>query len=249
MFVWWFLVGAMMGSAANAIIDRLPRGESWAKGRSRCDKCKHELGWIDLIPIISYLSLLGKCRYCHSPITSRNLWVEIVTGLLFVVINGNTLTLSGILLSGILWVTMMIAMIDWETNYVWEKMIAIWIILVVIWQIMFNFQSMITMNSIIGVLVGVGLIGGIWAFSKGKAMGFGDVEIVAVMGWWLGLSKLLSALWVAFVVGAIFGLWQLAKGNKKLSSEIAFGPFLILGTWVAWKYGDIMIRLVFTGKL
>lgn len=238
-----------MGSAANAIIDRLPRGESWAKGRSKCDKCKHELAGKDLIPIISFLALRGKCRYCHSPISNRNLIVEIIFGFTFVIINGNTLTLSGLLLSGVLWVTAMIAVIDWETNYVWEKMIAIWFLLVVFWQLNFGFQVLTFSDSIIGVLIGIGLIGGIWAFSRGKAMGFGDVEIVAVMGWWLGWSRLLVALWVAFVVGALFGLWQLAKGTKRLGSEIAFGPFLILGTWVAWKYGDIMMKLVFAGRL
>ncbi|OGD08879.1 hypothetical protein A2397_05950 [Candidatus Amesbacteria bacterium RIFOXYB1_FULL_44_23] len=84
-----FLLGAMMGSAANALIDRLPRNESWVSGRSHCDKCKHVLNWYDLLPVFSYLLVKGKCRYCKSPIPPRNLLVEMFLGLAFIVFPGN----------------------------------------------------------------------------------------------------------------------------------------------------------------
>src|SRR3989344_1476425 len=79
-----------------------------------------------------------------------------------------------------------------------------------------------------GAALGVGIIGGIWAVSKGKAMGFGDVEIAAVLGFWLGAAGTLVALWMAFVLGGFAGGWLLAAGKRKLKSQIAFGPFLVI---------------------
>ncbi len=75
-------------------------------------------------------------------------------------------------------------------------------------------------------------------------MGFGDVEIAAVMGWWLGWPKIATAIWIAFVVGAIVGSYELLAGEKKLKSEIAFGPFLVLGAWVGYIWGGQIIRLL-----
>ncbi len=91
----------------------------------------------------------------------------------------------------------------------------------------------------------VGLIGGIWAISKGKAMGLGDVEIAVVLGWWLGWPRVLTGLWAAFVAGAAVGLVLMWQQKAKLKSQIAFGPFLVLGGWIGYWWGDKMIKLIF----
>lgn len=233
-----FTIGAGMGSVANALIDRLPRGESWVKGRSHCDKCGHVLGILDLIPLLSYLVLSAKykgCRYCHKPIPVRNFLVELILGLAFMVILGHTWAYDSFVLIGIFFITIVIAVMDWETRLVSETLVGLWLVLVVLggW------------GDWVGALVGLGVIGGIWAVTRGKAMGFGDVEIATVMGWWLGWPRIVPALWVAFVSGAIIGIWQLAVGKLKMKSEIAFGPFLVFGAWVAYFVGDIMIKYVF----
>ena len=120
----WFVIGAAAGSTANAVIDRLPRHESWFRGRSHCDKCGHVLGLLDLIPLLSYLVLGGKCRYCRKKIANRNFGVELLLGLSFMVIGGHLLSL-------IVWVTVVIAVMDWETRLVSEFLVLVWGILVI----------------------------------------------------------------------------------------------------------------------
>lgn len=213
------MVGVVAGSVANALIYRLPRGISWWKGRSMCPECKHALAWYDLIPLLSYLFLKGKCRYCRKPIAIRYFLVELVMGIAFAV--------SGLsFLSCLVWVTVVIAVMDWEMGLVSEWMVVLWGLLV-LWK-----------GSWVGLGVGVIIIGGIWAVSRRRAMGFGDVEIAAVMGWWLGWPKIVVGLWVAFVGGAIVGVIT----KRKLHGVIAFGPFLILGTWIAYLWGDKIWR-------
>jgi leader peptidase (prepilin peptidase)/N-methyltransferase len=251
-----FIFGAMMGSAANALIDRLPKKESWLSGRSHCDICKQVLEWNDLLPIFSYLNLKGRCRYCHSPIPQRNLWVEVFLGLGFLLIFNFQFSIFNqfstfklFLLMGILWVTAIIAVMDWETKLVSEAMVGVWAVLVIISQFsIFNFQSIFKFsnyqNNLLGLMIGVGVIGGIWAVTRGKAMGEGDVEIAAVLGWWLGWQSITVALWVAFVSGAVVGVIKITKGLSKLRDEIAFGPFLVIGGWVGYFWGDKLLSLL-----
>lgn len=223
MYLIWVAFGLLFGSAANAIIDRLPRKESWLSGRSHCDKCKHELSWKDLIPVFSYLSLKGKCRYCHSPISTRNLIVELAMATGFALIGPMWLMLI------IFWLTVIIAVMDWETMLVSELLVAIWGIVV----ILSHLSNLNDLSYLVGLAVGISLIGGIWLVSRGRAMGFGDVEIAAVMGFWLGWPNIFWAMEVAFVSGAAVGLLQILRHKNKLKGRIAFGTFLIIGSWVA----------------
>lgn len=231
----WFVFGSAMGSTANALLYRLPRNIAWSKGRSRCDSCGHELQVVDLIPIFSYLWLRGKCRYCHSPIGIRDLGVEIFMGTVFLMFMRHGWSVENLMLAGIAWVTSIIFLMDWETKLVSEYLVVVWVALVTV----INFYQ--GRFELWGVGLGVGLIGGIWAVTRGKGMGFGDVEIAAVMGWWLGLPRMAIALWLAFVVGGIVGGWQVVSKKSSLKSEIAFGPFLLLGTWIGWFGGDVIL--------
>lgn len=232
----YLISGLVLGSVANALIDRLPKGKSWHTGRSECDSCAHQLRWQDLVPAISYVVLRGKCRYCKSPIPFRNLAVEIFLGVGFLMINqGVHNFMSQVIIAGMLFLTTVIAVMDWETKLVSELMVLL------LGGLIFAQQSNIgfgLINSLLGTGIAIVIIGGIWAVSKGKAMGFGDVEIAAVIGWGLGWQDLLAALWVAFVTGAIWGLFQVTNKRAKLKSEMAFGPFLILGFWTAFVWGE-----------
>ena len=266
----WFVAGAGMGSVANALIDRLPRRESWMKGRSHCDKCGHTLGTLDLIPLLSYLVLSAKykgCRYCHKSIGIRNFLVELLMATGFGLIYNFQFSIfnqfsifSVLILNLIFFITVVVAVMDWEIRLVSEKMIIMWGFLVLTMQFaslllskfsIFNFQfsinSLISQfsNNLFGLVMGVGLIGGLWAVSRGKAMGSGDVEIAAVMGWWLGWPKIAPALWIAFVAGALVGSWFMVTRKLKIKSEIAFGPFLVIGAWIGYFWGDKMLTWVF----
>ena len=238
-----FLIGTMMGSAANALIDRLPKNISWAKGRSKCDTCGHELNFWDLVPVLSYIFIRGKCRYCHSPIPVRNLFVELITGIGFLLIfNSGFMIYQSLLLLGVLWATVIIAVMDWETMLVADIVVAVWGVLTLV--IKFQTAGFRFFDSILGFIIAAGLIGGVWLFSKGRAMGSGDIGIAAVMGWWLGWPKIAAGLWIAFVVGAAYGLWLIVSGKKKLKSEMPFGPFLILGAWIGWMWGEKLVGMI-----
>ena len=97
------------------------------------------------------------------------------------------------------WMMLIIAFMDWETMLVSDWLVIIWAILVVL-----NGGT-----SILGGLVGLGIIGIIWALTRGKAMGAGDIEIAAVLGLWLGFPKIITGLWFAFVIGGIYGAYLL----------------------------------------
>ena len=83
LWIWRFFFGACIFSFLNVVVDRLPRGESIVRGRSHCDHCGHSLGAMELIPVISYLMLRGRCKYCHEKIPVRSLVVEILGGAAF----------------------------------------------------------------------------------------------------------------------------------------------------------------------
>lgn len=236
--VLWFVIGAMMGSVANAIIDRLPRNESWFVGRSKCDKCKHELKFWDLIPIVSYLWLKGKCRYCHSPIPVRNLLVEIFLGVGFVLISHT----GQIMIMAIAWASTIVFVMDQETMLVSDAIVLIWALMVVGYKLS---VGGINVNDIWGLVIGVVIIGGIWFISRGRAMGSGDIGIIGVIGLWVGYPKIFVALWMAFVIGAIVGSWMLLRSKKNIKSMIAFGPYLILGGWIAYFWGDMIVKWIF----
>jgi len=239
-----FVIGAALGSAANALIDRLPRRESWVKGRSKCDQCGHELDWQDLVPIVSFLALRGRCRYCGKPIPYRNLAVEVFMGLAFVGVSQWASWPTALLLMGMMWVSSIIAVMDWETRLVSELLVVVWGLLVIADKFLIS-GSLINLNDFLGLAVGTGVIGGIWGLSRGKAMGFGDVEIAAVMGAWLGWQRVGVALWAAFVAGGVVGVIKVMMKSSHLKSEIAFGPFLVTGSWVAYLWGGKIISWLF----
>ena len=219
----WFVIGITAGSVANAIIYRLPRGIAWHTGRSMCVKCKHALSFFDLIPVLSFIFLGAKCRYCKKPISWRYFWVELFLGLSFVVINSHSWSFNSL----ILFIMTIIAVMDWETMLVSDLLIVIWTILILISN--FKFQ----ISNLYGVLAGVVIIGGLWLLSKGRAMGEGDIEIAAVLGLWLGWPKIITGLWFAFVIGGIYGAYLLFIKKAKLKSQIPFGPFLLIGGVIA----------------
>lgn len=243
--IYGFILGAMFGSVANALIYRIPKGISWSKGRSMCVKCNHELKFFDLLPIISFLSLRGKCRYCKKAISVRYVLVEILMAICFGLIFANGFELVNFLLAVSVFLSVVIAVMDWETKLVSEIVVLLWG--GVNLGIRFVGENNFDLTSIIiSVLVGLLIIGSIWLFTKGRAMGFGDVEIVAAMGVLLSVSGLLVAIWIAFIVGALVGIYMLwGKKVKNMKAEIAFGPFLIIGTWVSYLVGDMIVRNVF----
>ena len=254
-----FVFGLCVGSFLNCVIYRtelqagMPAGPSrkavsFLRGKSFCPRCKHTLKWIDLIPVLSFLFLKGKCRYCKKKISIQYPLVEISTGIIFILIFN--FSAQGGPASGwqflnlVFWfyvasVLIIIFVYDLKHYIIPDKVLFPAIIIAFLYRLFGNFY-LIT-NFLIAVVIASGFFLIIFLVSKGKWMGFGDVKLAILMGLLLGISSVLAALFVAFFFGAIISIILIILNKKKLKSEIPFGPFLIIGTFLAMFWGQQLV--------
>lgn len=249
-YIFIFLFGLAMGSFLNCVIYRLEKGEGFLKGRSYCPHCKHALAWLDLIPVLSFLLLKGKCRYCHKKISWQYPLVEIATGLLFVL---NFMGEVGPLF--IVPFLVIIFVYDLKHYIIPDKVVypAIGVALVYgFWKSDFLALTPDVFSSTSGVFGksdflisafgAAAFFLAIVLISRGKWMGVGDIKLVFLMGLVLGWPNILVALFLAFLIGAIMGLGLIILGKKNLRSEVPFGPFLVFGTFTALFWGKEIIN-------
>lgn len=222
-------------------------------GRSMCPNCKHVLSAFDLVPVLSYLSLKGKCRYCKTPISGQYPLVELITALLFaasyvwwpVPITGAQVALF------VVWLIMLIGLVALGVyDLKWMKL-PNRIIYPLTWLALATAIIRITAASsplkalgdvILAVLVGGGVFYVLFQVSQGKWIGGGDVRLGALLG--LSLPNPGSAillLLVASVSGTLFSLPLLALKRLKRDSVIPFGPFLILGAIIVQLFGQTIL--------
>ena len=231
------ILGGLWGSFANVCIHRLPQNKGVVSGRSHCPKCKKEIVWQDNIPIISYLILKGKCRKCKRKISSQYPIVEMINILLFLIIY----FLFGISLTTILLMILslsflIIFFIDLKhfiiPNSITFSMMALGFIKSFDPNLNSIFPNYI--NSLIGGLFGYGVIFSIIYFykqiRKKEGMGLGDAKLLAVIGFWFGWIAIPFVLFLSSIFALVFVIPDLIKKNKKMTSQIPFGPYIILAT-------------------
>jgi len=234
-----FVFGACIGSFLNCVIYRMrvsgrPRREaSFLRGKSFCPKCNHKLKWYDLIPILSFIGLRARCRYCRKKISWQYPLVEISTGLIFLLFIIYYLSFISFLYLAIISCFLIIIFVYDLKHYIIPDEIiypAIGIALI------FNF------GSILSAVGAGGFFFLLWLISRGKWMGFGDVKLGFLMGLLLGFPNILVALFLAFLLGAVVGLGLIFAGKKKLKSQLPFGPFLVTGTFIALFWAQAIIK-------
>ncbi|MDP2641473.1 MAG: prepilin peptidase [Candidatus Yanofskybacteria bacterium] len=236
-----FGVGLSAGSFVNALVFRLEHGRSLL-GRSQCPQCGQQLSWTDLIPFISFLLLRGKCRSCKSTISLQYPIVEFATGLLFLLLYIHVISLSFpqiVVLFGIVTLLAAIFLYDLKHMLIPDVLLYPAIGLALLWRF---FESWPLSHGEWAHLAASALGAAfffflIYALSKGRAMGFGDVKLAFFMGLFLSWPSLLVALFFAFFSGAFVGITLVGRKKKALRSEIPFGPFLIAGTFFALLWG------------
>ncbi|HVQ43633.1 MAG TPA: prepilin peptidase [Candidatus Saccharimonadia bacterium] len=239
------ILGLIFGSAINAMVWRLKVGKSWVRGRSACPDCGHVLAPKDLVPVLSWLALGGKCRYCRQPIKDHPV-VELVTALVF--------GLSAYALAPV-------GAVDWVRLGFWLVLATMLIVLAV-----YDARWMILPDKVMLPLMAVGVVyaatmavathspqvlwgalaaalvaGGafyalVWA-TKGRAMGGGDIKLAFAMGLVLGAQGTAVAMLVAFNVAAAVGVAMIASRRRGRHDHIPFGPYLVGGTIVAFLWG------------
>ena len=231
------ILGGLWGSFANVCIYRLPKGKGVVSGRSHCPKCKKEIVWQDNIPIISYLILKGKCRKCKRKISSQYPMVEMINILLFLIIY----FLFGISLTTILLMILslsflIIFFIDLKHFIIPNSLTFSMMILGFIKSFDPNLNSIFPnyINSLIGGLFGYGVIFSIIFFykqiRKKEGMGLGDAKLLAVIGFWFGWIAIPFVLCLSSIFALVSVIPDLIKKNKKMTSQIPFGPYIILAT-------------------
>ncbi|MFC1910327.1 prepilin peptidase [Chloroflexota bacterium] len=251
------LLGAAIGSFLNVCIDRLPAGKSLIYQSSHCDACQRRLTPLELIPVISYLALLGRCRRCRAHIPVRVLWVEMITAALFVLffwITGLNLQLLISLFYCCIFVT--IAFIDLEHKLILNKVTYPGLIIALFIAILAPLPTLshaitgdiILLNGIVHISSLLnGLLGGITGFVVllipaivfGGSMGWGDVKLAALIGLCVGFPQVLVAILMGIILGGfIAGLLLLLKIRKR-KDAIPFGPFLALSSiaTIIWGHG------------
>ncbi|OHA66769.1 MAG: hypothetical protein A3C82_00690 [Candidatus Wildermuthbacteria bacterium RIFCSPHIGHO2_02_FULL_47_12] len=273
-----FVFGLAVGSFLNAFIYRLELREglvltkgkhkpSVMQGRSFCPHCGHTLAWHDLIPLVSFLLLRGRCRYCKLPISWQYPLVEIATALLFVAVfslvveNLVKLSFPQMFQIGYLWaiaaLLIVIFVYDLKHYLIPDKLLFPAIGLALLWrgfeQFGFEISDLfwiwdlglwISLPFVQAVLAGFGASAfffAIYVLSNGRAMGFGDVKLAFLLGLFLGWPSILAALFFAFCLGAVVGLILIALKKKGPKSEVPFAPFLIAGTAIAFFFGSSII--------
>lgn len=243
-----FIVGLLIGSFLNVVILRMNTGRSIATGRSKCARCSRVLAWYELIPVLSFLGLRGKCRSCKLPISFQYPLVELTSALAFIVL------FSRIVLphffSGSAWITFLGALIaaallliivvyDARHSIIPDTMVYPLILLgliSILWRWILVPSYLPGQAVVEGLLVAAPFFL-LWFLSKGRLMGFGDVKLALALGWLLGTTLALAGFLVAFWIGGICGVFLLAVSRThKLRSEIPFAPFLILGVAVVYFF-------------
>ncbi|MFY9586555.1 MAG: prepilin peptidase [Actinomycetota bacterium] len=242
--------GLAFGSFMSVVVHRVPKKESIVAPRSRCPNCGHQLAALDNIPIVSWLMLGGKCRYCKAPVSPRYLAAEVLTALVWVLAVVR-LPLGWGLLAYLpfLWVLVCLSLIDLETKLlpnaiVYPSLIAGVPLLAVVTALA-GVPWSAWIRGIEGMVVGAGVFFVI-ALIYPAGMGMGDVKFAGLIGLFVGYaswSYLVAAFFLAFLTGAIVGVLLMVGGKAGRKTAIPFGPFMALGAILAVLFGDPIVRL------
>lgn len=239
-----FLYGIVIGSFLNVCIYRIPLGQSLSKQRSHCMTCGYQLRWFDLIPLFSWLFLRGKCRKCGAKISAQYPIVEASNGILYVLIflihgmNGTTEILESLLYCLMASALLALSVIDFRTFIIpFGFNVFIFCLGVVnfVYRIIFTEKPDIWLY-IIGFFVTSVIAGILYLF---KAMGGGDVKLLAASGFLIGWKLSLFSFFAGCIIGAI--IHPIRMKVSKQGRTLAMGPYLSAGIIIAILWGYRLI--------
>lgn len=252
------VLGLCFGSFVNALVWRLHEQAnknplSIIRGRSMCPRCKHSLGALDLVPVLSWLGLRGKCRYCHKPISVQYPLVEIALPLTFVLSYLYwPVSLSGAQIAiFVLWLVLLIGLLAllvydlrWMLlpNRIVYPLMSLAAVQAII-AIASNHRPLTTLlNIVLAILVGGGIFYALFQLSKGKWIGGGDVKLGFLLGIIAGTpARSFLVIFVAALSGSLISLPLLVNKRLKRNSVIPFGPFLILAMVIVQLAGAAIL--------
>lgn len=230
-----FFLGSAVGSFLNVVAIRYKPG-AWLFtkdifwGRSHCQKCQKNLRWYELVPVLSFLVQMGRCRHCHQLITWQYPAVELLAGLAFVLV---PLYLQSVFI----WIMailslLLIALIDYRLSIIPDQLN---------WFLAFLGMAFLGLNSIWGFLLGGGIFGLIILLTKGRGMGLGDLKLAAALGFLFGWPKIILIVALAFVIGGLWAAVLLLAKRKAPKDAIPFGPFLATASILVMFIGNKLV--------
>ena len=238
----------IIGSFLNVCIYRIPRGESIAFPGSHCPHCSTPLKPIELLPVISWLALRGRCRTCGVKISARYPAVELLTGVLVTLVYlSYGLSVSFFAISFLTLLLIVITFIDLDHQIIPDGLN----MLVAVGGIIHLAYGLISNNGITigqavwGVLVGGGFFLAIAIVSNG-GMGGGDIKLMAALGLWFGWQGILLVMFLSFIIGGVVSVGLLMARRKGRKSMVPFGPFIGVGAYLTAVYGSQMIEWYFS---
>jgi len=233
----FIIFGSLWGSFANVCIYRLPENKNVITGRSSCPNCKNKIPWYDNIPLLSFILLMGKCRLCKKPIDLQYFKVELISAISFVSIYyffGLTLAALLLLILSIFFI--IIFFIDLKHFIIPNELTFPLMIIGFIKSFDPNLNQTIFpdfINSLTGGIAGYLIIWSIIFFykkvRKKEGMGLGDAKLLAAIGFWFGWVSIPFIIFTSSIIALLFVLPSLVNKSRKMSSQIPFGPYIIIG--------------------
>ena len=243
-----FIFGAIIGSFLNVCAYRLPREESIIYPHSRCPKCKTAIRWYDNIPILSFIFLRGRCRYCRERISWRYPLVELASALFSLSLYREFgLGMAYLLFLAFLSALLVASLIDLDFQIIPDEISLPGIL--VGWAFSFWNPLIGPFDSFLGALAGAGglyLVGEFYYFlTKREGLGGGDLKLLAFIGSFLGLKSLIPVIFISSLVGAVIGiaLGVIQRVQNKRFLAIPYGPFLSLGALIYLFYPHLLDSL------
>lgn len=253
--IYSFILGAILGSFLNVLIMRLPEEKSLG-GRSHCPHCGRTLGFIDLVPILSFLVLRGKCRSCSAKISARYLIMELTISFLFALVfywlSPSTLIGYMELLRAwfIICVLVAVFVIDFEHFLILDVIVFPASVVLLLFNVGLDYISGGFQNGLYGLTVGgvfsavacSGVFFSMWAISKGRWIGFGDVKYMLFLGQIVGFPLTIIGFFLSFFIGALVAIPLLFTGKYSFASKLPLGTFLSIGFLLTFFCGQQMLN-------
>ncbi len=251
-----FIFGAIIGSFLNVVVYRHNTGKSFVTGRSKCLNCNKDLRWYELVPILSFIFLRGRCSECKSRISFQYPLVELLTGLVFVFMVQNFgvtfITIFYLIIASIL---VTISVYDFRHKIIPNDMVFTFdLAALIVLFLTHSFAKPFLTGTLYDLAAGPILFiffASLWFVSRGKWMGFGDAKLALGVGWLLGFSGGIFAIIMAFWIGAAVSIVLLILQKINLSrlgltikSEIPFAPFIILALFIQIMTGWTFLTLL-----
>lgn len=244
----WLIVVLVMGSAVgsflNVCIVRIPKKLSIVFPASHCPLCEKAIPLYDNIPMVSYILLKGRCRFCRAPISFQYFLVELLTplaGLLLFSLFG--LTWSFLIAFIFTAALIVITFIDFEHQIIPDVISLPGILIGLACSLVVPWTDLI--SSLVGALAGGGILyafaAGYYLITRKEGMGGGDIKLLAMIGAFLGWKGALTSLILGALLGSLVGIALMVIKGKNLKYAIPFGPFLSIGAFCALLAGDALV--------